>query len=150
MILKHRSAVRLFVLALVGIACWVLPATAQARTISVAPTGSTTAIQNAINEAAPGDTISVAPGTYSGPTISVKTSGLTITGSAAAIIDAKGNTYGITVGKKLAFEETPTGPVCPAREVSNFKISGLTVENAEIGIFLFSVDKFQVSAGNYE
>jgi len=149
MVLKHRSAVRLFVLALVGIACWVLPATAQARTISVAPTGSTTAIQNAINEAAPGDTISVAPGTYSGPTISVKTSGLTITGSAAAIINAKGNTYGITVGKKLAFEGTPQAPTCPAREVSNFTISGLTVENAEIGIFLFSVDKFQVSAGNY-
>ena len=149
MVLKQRSAVRLFVLALVGSACWMLPATAQARTINVAPTGSTTAIQNAINEAAPGDTISVASGTYSGPTISVKTSGLTITGSAAAIINAKGNTYGITVGKKLEFEGTPAGPVCPAREVSNFKISGLTVENAEIGIFLFSVDKFQVSAGNY-
>ena len=149
MVLKRRRAVRLLVVALVGTACWMLPATAQARTISVAPTGSTKAIQNAINEAAPGDTISVAPGTYSGPTISVTTSGLTITGSAAAIIDAKGNTYGITVGKKLGFEQTPTGPVCPAREVSNFKISGLTVENAEIGIFLFSVDKFQVAGGIY-
>jgi parallel beta-helix repeat protein len=146
MVLKQRSAIGLFVLALVGIACWMLPTTAQARTINVAPTGSTTAIQNAINEAAPGDTISVAPGTYSGPTISVKTSGLTITGSAAAIIDAKGNTYGITVGKKLEFEP---GPTCPAREVSNFRISGLTVENATIGIFLFSVDKFQVVGGNY-
>ena len=149
MVLKRRRAVRLLVVALVGTACWMLPATAQARTISVAPTGSTKAIQNAINEAAPGDTISVAPGTYSGPTISVTTSGLTITGSAAAIIDAKGNTYGITVGKKLGFEETPAGPVCPAREVSNFTISGLTVENAEIGIFLFSVDKFQVAGGIY-
>ena len=149
MVLKRRRAVRLLVVAVAGIAWWMLPATAQARTINVAPTGSTTAIQNAINEAAPGDTISVASGTYSGPTISVKTSGLTITGSAAAIINAKGNTYGITVGKKLEFEETPTGPVCPAREVSNFKISGLTVENAEIGIFLFSVDKFQVAGGIY-
>jgi parallel beta-helix repeat protein len=150
MVLKQRSAVRLLVVAVAGIAWWMLPATAQARTINVAPTGSTTAIQNAINEAAPGDTISVASGTYSGPTISVKTSGLTITGSAAAIINAKGNTYGITVGKKLEFEGTPAGPACPAREVSNFKISGLTVENAEIGIFLFSVDKFQVEGGIYQ
>src|SRR5262249_53435820 len=47
------------------------------------------------------------------------------------------------------FEQTPAGPACPAREVSNFKISGLTVENAEIGIFLLSVDKFQVVGGIY-
>src|SRR5262249_27135003 len=92
-------------------------------------------------------TIAVSSGTYTGPTVHVQTSNLTITGSAAAIIDAKGNTYGITVGKKLAFEP---GPTCPAREVSNFKISGLTVENAaDTGIFLFSVDKFQVVGGNY-
>jgi parallel beta-helix repeat protein len=149
MVLKQRSPVRLLVVALAATAWWVLPATAQARTINVAPTGSTMAIQNAIDEAAPGDTISVAPGTYSGPTISVKTSGLTITGSAAAIINGKGNKYGITVGKKLEFEGTPEVPTCPALEVSNFKISGLTVENAEIGIFLFSVDKFQVVGGNY-
>jgi parallel beta-helix repeat protein len=149
MVLKQRSAVRLLVVALSATAWWVLPATAQARNINVAPTGSTTAIQNAVNEAAPGDTIVVASGTYSGPTISVKTSGLTITGSPAAIINAKGNKYGITVGKKLEFEGTPEAPTCPALEVSNFKISGLTVENAEIGIFLFSVDKFQVVGGNY-
>jgi parallel beta-helix repeat protein len=147
MVLKQRSAIRLFVVALVGIACWMLPTTAQARDINVAPTGSTTAIQNAVNEAAPGDTIIVAPGKYSGPTISVKTSGLTITGSNAAIIDATGNTFGITVGTTLEFAP---GPACPAFGVSNFKIRGLSVRNAaETGIFLFGVDGFQVSGGNY-
>jgi parallel beta-helix repeat protein len=125
----------------------ILAATARANTITVPSTGSTVAIQNAVNAAAPGDTIVVSPGTYSGPTVYVQTSNLTITGSPAAIVDAKGNTYGITVGKKLEFEP---GPACPALEVSNFKISGLTVENAaNIGIFLFGVDGFEVTRGNY-
>src|SRR5262249_34715924 len=142
MVLKQRSTIRLLAIGLVGMACLMLAATARANTITVPPTGSTVAIQNAVNAAAPGDTIVVSPGTYSGPTVHVQTSNLTITGSPAAIIDAKGNTYGITVGKKLDFEP---GPTCPALEVSNFKISGLTVENAaDTGIFLFSVDKFQV------
>jgi parallel beta-helix repeat protein len=120
---------------------------AQARTIRVSPTGSTGAVQAAVDEAAPGDTIVVAPGTYSGPTIGVKTSGLTITGSKAAIIDATGDTYGIAVGTQLTFDP---GPACPAFGVSNFKISGLSVRNAEeTGIFLFGVDRFEVSGGDY-
>jgi parallel beta-helix repeat protein len=140
------SAIRLLVAALACSACWLLAATAEAKTTKVVPTGSTQAIQNAINAASPGDTIAVAPGTYSGPTISVTTSDLTITGSKAAIIDATGNTYGITVGTKLKFEES----LCPAYEVSNFKIRGLTVRNAQnTGIFLFGVDGFEVSGGSY-
>jgi len=147
MVLTQRGTIRLLAIVLAGLACLMLAATARANTITVPATGSTVAIQNAVDAAAPGDTIVVSPGTYSGPTIHVQTSNLTITGSAASIIDAKGNTYGITVGKKLAFEP---GPACPALEVSNFKISGLTVENAaDTGIFLFSVDKFQVVGGNY-
>src|SRR3981081_3236647 len=98
MVLNQRSALRLLAVAL-AIAVWcVLPSTAQARKIRVAPSGSTSAIQTAVDEAAPGDTIVVRPGTYSGPTVSVKTNDLTITGSKAAVIDATGNTYGITVG----------------------------------------------------
>jgi parallel beta-helix repeat protein len=147
MVLRGRSAIRLLVAALACAACWLLPATVEAKTIKVAPTGSTQAIQAAVNAAGSGDTIVVAPGTYSGPTVSVKTSGLTITGSKAAIIDATGNTYGITVGTKLTFDE---GPVCPAYGVSNFKIRGLTVRNAEnTGIFLFAVNGFEVSGGSY-
>jgi len=81
MVLKQRKPLRLLGVVLAAAVCFVLPATAQARTIKVAPTGNTQAIQDAVNAAAPGDTILVAPGTYSGPTIHVKTSGLTITGS---------------------------------------------------------------------
>jgi parallel beta-helix repeat protein len=145
MALNQRSALGL--LAAAAAVSWVLPSAALARTIRVAPTGSTSAIQTAVNEAAPGDTIVVAPGTYSGPTISVKTSGLTIAGSRAAIIDATGDTYGITVGTQLTFDP---GPACPAYGVSNFNISGLSVRNADnTGIFLFGVDKFEVSGGSY-
>jgi parallel beta-helix repeat protein len=147
MVLTQRGPIRLLAIVLAGMACSILAAPARANTIRVPATGSTVAIQNAVNAASPGDTIVVSPGTYSGPTVHLQTSNLTITGSPAAIIDAKGNTYGITVGKKLEFEP---GPACPALEVSNFKISGLTVENAaKIGIFLFGVDGFEVSGGNY-
>ncbi len=147
MVLNQRSALRLLGAALAATVLCVLPSTAQARKIRVAPTGSTSSIQTAVNEANPGDTILVRPGTYSGPTISVKTSGLTITGSKAAIIDATGDTYGITVGTQLTFDP---GPACPAYGVSDFKIGGLSVRNAEdTGIFLFGVDKFEVSGGDY-
>jgi parallel beta-helix repeat protein len=147
MVLNQRSAPRLLAVVLAAAVLCVLPSTAQARKIRVAPTGSTSAIQTAVNEANPGDTIVVSPGRYTGPTISVKTSGLTITGSKAAIIDATSDTYGITVGTQLTFAP---GPACPAYGVSNFTISGLTVRNAEdTGIFLFGVDKFEVSGGNY-
>jgi parallel beta-helix repeat protein len=147
MVLNQRSAPRLLAVVLAATVLCVLPSTAQARKIRVAPTGSTSAIQTAVNEANPGDTIVVSPGTYSGPTISVKTSGLTITGSKAAIIDATGDTYGITVGTQLTFVP---GPACPAYGVSDFNISGLSVRNAEdTGIFLFGVDNFEVSGGDY-
>jgi parallel beta-helix repeat protein len=147
MVLNQRSVLRPLGVALAATVLCVLPSTAQARKIQVAPTGSTSAIQTAVDEANPGDTIVVRPGTYSGPTISVKTSGLTITGSKAAIIDATGDTYGITVGTQLTFDP---GPACPAYGVSDFNISGLSVRNAEdTGIFLFGVDGYEVSGGSY-
>lgn len=148
MILEPRSPLRPIAVALVVVVLSTLSsAAAQARRIRVASTGSTSTIQQAVDEAVPGDTIVVAPGTYSGPTISVPTSGLTIAGSKAAVIDATGNTYGITVGTQLTFDP---GPACPAYGVHDFNISGIGVRNAEdTGIFLFGVDKYEVSGGSY-
>lgn len=120
---------------------------AQAKTIKVVANGTTEAIQTAIDAAGPYDTVMVPPGTYSGPTVKVEKSNLTLKGSRGAVIDATANTYGITVGTKLTFDE---GPTCPAYGVSNFRIVGLTVQNAaDTGIFLFGVDGFHVTGGSY-
>jgi len=125
---------------------WVASA-AQAKTIKVVSDGTTEAIQTAIDAASPFDTVIVPPGTYSGPTVKVETSNITLKGSRAAVIDATGNTYGVTVGTKLTFD---SGPTCPSYGVSNFRIIGLTVENADnTGIFLFGVNGFHVSGGSY-
>lgn len=75
MVLNQRSALRLLAVALAAAVWCVLRSTAQARKIRIAPTGSTSVIQTAVDEAAPGDTILVSPGTYYGPTVSVKTNG---------------------------------------------------------------------------
>lgn len=124
-----------------------LATAAQAKTIKVVANGTTEAIQSAINAASPYDTVVVPPGTYSGPTVTVEKSDLTLKGSRAAIIDATGNTYGITVGTKLTFDP---GPTCPAYGVSNFRIVGLSVQNADnTGIFLFGVNGFHVTSGSY-
>jgi parallel beta-helix repeat protein len=124
-----------------------LATAAQAKTIKVVANGTTEAIQTAINAANPYDTVMVPPGTYSGPTVKVETSNLTLKGSKTAIIDATGNTYGLTVGTKLTFDE---GPTCPAYSVSSFRIIGLSIRNAEeTGIFLFGVDGFHVTSGSY-
>ena len=88
--------------ALLSAALLLLPAAAAqahgGKTITVNPTGSTAAIQAAVDAARPGDKIVVSPGVYSGDTVRVNTSGLTITGSSKAIIDAAGHDFGLTVG----------------------------------------------------
>ena len=57
-----------------------LPAATQAATINVPATGSTASIQAAVDAASPGDTIVVAPGIYTGPTVNVEKDGITIRG----------------------------------------------------------------------
>ena len=95
-----RTARRVLGLLVVSVLCAMLAASAaQARTIKVVANGTTEAIQNAVNEAAPFDVVKVPAGTYTGPTVKVEKSDLTIKGSRSAIIDASGNTYGITVGR---------------------------------------------------
>lgn len=124
-----------------------LAAGAQAKTIRVLANGSTESIQAAVDAAGPYDTVVVPPGTYTGPTVTVEKSNLTLKGSRDAVINAAGNTYGITVGTKLTFDP---GPTCPAYGVSNFRIIGMTVRDADnTGIFLFGVDGFRVSNGRY-
>jgi parallel beta-helix repeat protein len=143
-----KTAKRTLGLLAAALLCAALLATAaQAKTIKVVANGTTEAIQTAINAAEPFDTVVVPAGTYAGPTVTVEKSNLTLKGSQAAIIDATGNTYGVTVGTKLTFDP---GPTCPAYGVSNFRIIGLSVQNAEnTGIFLFGVDGFHVTGGSY-
>jgi parallel beta-helix repeat protein len=145
MLKTARQALAVLTVALVGMV-W-LAAAAQAKTIKVVADGTTEAIQSAIDAANPYDTVVVPPGTYAGPTIKVEKSNLTLKGNKTAIIDASGNTYGITVGTKLTFDE---GPTCPAYGVSNFRIIGLSVQKAQdTGIFLFGVSGFHVTGGSY-
>jgi parallel beta-helix repeat protein len=144
MMKSARRTLGLLAVALLG-ATW-LASAAQAKTIKVVANGTTEAIQSAIGAAGPYDTVAVPAGTYAGPTVRVEKSNITLKGSRDAIIDATGNTYGITVGTRLTFEES----LCPVYAVSNFRIIGLTVQNAEdTGIFLFGVDGFHVMGGSY-
>lgn len=148
MITIAKRALGLLAVALLAAAS--LATAAQAKTIKVVPNGSTESIQTAIDAASEYDTVMVPPGTYTGPTVKVGESNITLKGSRGAIIDATGNTYGLTVGRKLTFEEGEDGPECPSYSVSNFRIIGLTVENAEdTGIFLFGVSGFHVTGGSY-
>lgn len=125
-------------------------APAGATTITVSPTGSTTAIQAAVDAASPGDTINVRPGLYTGPTVHVDTSRLTIRGPKSAVIDAAGNDFGLTVGPA---PNIPAGCGTDpnfAYPVRDFTIDGLTIRNADdTGIFLMGVDRFRVTGGTY-
>jgi parallel beta-helix repeat protein len=145
MMKSARRTLGLLAVALLG-ATW-LASAAHAKTIKVVANGTTEAIQSAIDAASPYDTVAVPAGTYAGPTVKVEKSNITLKGTRAAVVDATGNTYGITVGTKLTFDD---GPTCPAYSVSNFRIVGLSVQNAdETGIFLFGVDGFHVTSGSY-
>ncbi len=141
---------RAFAPAVLSAALLLLPAAAAqahgSKTITVNPTGSTAAIQAAVDAANPGDTIVVRPGVYAGDTVRVNTSRLTIRGSRGAIIDAAGHDFGLTVGP---------APNIPADcgtgySVSDFTIDGLTIRNADdTGIFLMGVNRFRVTGGSY-
>ncbi len=144
--LLHRGALAQ---ALAGAALLLLPSAALAHasnTITVWPTGSTAAIQAAVDAAKPGDTISVRPGVYAGDTVRVNTSRLTIRGSRGAVIDASGHDFGLTVGPAPNIP-----PDCGSGYgVSDFTIDGLTIRNAEdTGIFLMGVNRFRVTGGSY-
>jgi len=143
----HRRISLVFILALALLAP-VLMAPGCGPSIIVFPGDS---IQAAVDAASPGDTILVLPGTYTGSAgadsvVDVQTSGITITGSKNAVIDATGFEYGIMVGPDVPI----TSAGCPAIAVTNFHLSGLTIKNAEhTGVHLIGLAGFSLNHGRY-
>ena len=115
---------------------------AQARTIEVSPGDS---IQSALDRAEPGDTVSVAAGTYGGSggdaLLHVHTSNVRLEAARSAVIDARGYRYGILVGD----DGMPNAEGCVPIAVRDFSLSGFTVMSAaHAGIALAGVDGFAV------
>jgi parallel beta-helix repeat protein len=113
-------------------------------------------IQEAVDAAMPGTTIFLLPGVYTGTpgaeaVVDVQMSGITITGSHRAVIDATGFEYGIQVGASVPI----TAAGCPPITMTDFKLNGTTIQNAEdSSIRLIGVDRFSIENGrhldNYE
>jgi parallel beta-helix repeat protein len=136
------STLARLVLGVAAFAAILAPTTASAKNIKV-----TTTIQAAVNAASPGDTVVVPPGTYHEGVL-VTTSGLTIKGSTAAVLDASGHQYGIDV--ESTGGDPPVFPGCPNLSIHGFTLEGLTVQNADdTGVFLRGVDGFRLTGTRY-
>src|SRR3990172_10190382 len=131
-----------------------LPAAAGAKVIHVDPGES---IEAAVDQASPGDTVLIAPGTYSEtgspcPDNLGKTCAVVITqddigivglGGGSAVLQASGDQdRGISVAKS-------GDPACltdPSLQVHGSRVRGITVEGFEDdGVFLYCVNGFRVT-----
>ncbi len=149
----RRLALLLGALALIATA---YPAAAGAKTIKVSPGGS---IQAAVDQADPGDKVSVAPGTYTeagspcpaepGHTCAVVVTedNISITGrggSSSAVVLQAGDDQdeGIAVGKT----DDPSCLTDDSLQVNGSLISGITIQGFEDdGVFMYCVDGFRVT-----
>ncbi len=123
------------------------PRAADAATWVVRPGES---IQAAVDAAVSGDTILVRPGSYGGnggaALVHVRTSGLTLRGSASAVLDASGYRHGVLVGEQPRAGAEP----CPEPSVRGFELVGFTVRGAgESALRLEGVDGFSLRDGVY-
>ncbi len=143
--MNRRLSILATSLVLTGYGLAALPASAANPHVIVVA-GS---IQAAVDAAAPGDTIVVPPGVYEGGVV-IDKSPLTIRGSRAAIIDAAGHQYGISVGTGQVSTGPDGNPACPAATLHGITIDGLTVRNADdTGVHLIGVDGFRITHGRY-
>ncbi len=104
-------------------------------------------IQEAVDSAAPGDTIIVAAGYYTGSgvadaVVEVGIDGLTLIGKPDAVIDATGYDYAVKVGDRSSG--------CLTGDIEGFSIDGFTFQNAEnSGVFLANVNDYSMTGGTY-
>jgi parallel beta-helix repeat protein len=132
-------------LGLTGFGVGVPPAVAAPGQVIVV----TGAIQAAVDAARPGDTVLVPPGRYDGGVV-VDKSDITIRGSRAAVIDARGHRFGIQVGTSRIGPGPDGQPACPPRSLHGITIDGLTIRDADdIGLFMIGVDGFRIAHGRY-
>jgi parallel beta-helix repeat protein len=141
---RHRAAYRAARLASCAAALFAATP-ASAKTLEVSAGGS---IQAAVDSAAPGDTIRLEAGIYSGSgglaLVHVRTSGLRIEAPRAALLDAHGYRYGILVGDDTALDTK----ACPPVTVHGYAQSGVTVRGAALtGLELSGVDNFSLRGG---